>query len=195
MMKIYISGKMGESPLSDETKDKFKRAEFYLREDGGWFVYNPASDVVQEALRQHIKEVGDMRGHILTPIEVYAEVLLIDLNAIAQCDAIYMLPDWKESPGARAEKEFAVACDKIVIYGTMKEICEDRYDLVNLGASQRLRNCMAAIGITNIEDCTQHAKTDFLKLRNFGKKTMKELDKLMAENGFEYRKDYKPIKI
>lgn len=33
-----------------------------------------------------------------------------DINALRQCDAIYMLPGWEQSTGARAEKAIADWC-------------------------------------------------------------------------------------
>ena len=46
----------------------------------------------------------------------YAWLLLWDMHALALCDAIYMLKDWKESNGATAEYYFAKACGKEIIF-------------------------------------------------------------------------------
>jgi hypothetical protein len=35
---------------------------------------------------------------------------------LALANAIYMLKDWRSSPGARAEHAFAKACKKEIIY-------------------------------------------------------------------------------
>lgn len=182
---------MGESPLSDETVVKFQRAEKYLKGEG-WVVENPADDCYQEALKEHVANYESRHKCKLTPQEIYEETLLTDIIGLSECNAIYMLPDWKDSPGATAEYYYAKACGKEIIMGNVKDVLDHEYDLVKLSVSTRLFRLLkfGIYQITNLEECTQHAKVDFLKLRNFGKKTMKELDKLMEENGFEYRKDY-----
>jgi hypothetical protein len=37
-------------------------------------------------------------------------------NIVAPCDAIYMLSDWRDSPGATSEHAYAKACQKEIIY-------------------------------------------------------------------------------
>lgn len=180
---------MGESPLSDETVVKFQRAEKYLKGEG-WVVENPADDKWQQNMSIHINRIERLKKRLLSPEEKYEEMLLTDIIELSLCNAIYMLPDWKDSPGATAEYYYAKACGKEIIMGNMKYTLNHDYDLVKLGASVRLLRCLrfSPYEITNLEECTQYTRADFLKLRNFGKKTMKELDKLMEENGFEYKK-------
>ena len=47
---------------------------------------------------------------------MYAEILLEDLKLLSECDAIFMLDGWKDSPGARTEHAFAVALGLVVQY-------------------------------------------------------------------------------
>ena len=42
----------------------------------------------------------------------YDCILLLDLEQLSWCDAIYMLSDWTKSPGANVELDFAVATGK-----------------------------------------------------------------------------------
>ena len=39
----------------------------------------------------------------------YREILLLDIMALQQCDIICLLPDWPDSPVAKAELFFAEA--------------------------------------------------------------------------------------
>ena len=190
MKKIYISGKMGESPLSDETIVKFQRAEKYLKSQG-WNVSNPASDEYQEGLKSCLEKYSRRYGEP-TPKQEYETVLMTDIVTLSLCDAIYMLPDWKDSPGATAEYYYAKAVGKEIIMGQVKDILDHEYDLVKLGASTRLLNCLklGPYEIENLEEVTLLTKDDLLRIRGFGLATLDELDKLMEENGFEYRKDY-----
>lgn len=89
-MRIYISGKI----TGDENyKQKFAEAEKILEEQGHE-VINPAR--VAEAL----------------PELTYQQYLDIDYLLIEYCDAIYMLEDWIESKGARAEYGLAIRLHK-----------------------------------------------------------------------------------
>ena len=98
-MKIYISGKIGEEIPSPETLAKFKAAEDMLK-GKGFEVFNPTTSglgILAESLAQ-------MNGTTF-----YEEILLLDLQELKKCDAIYMLSDWVWSPGALIETDYARA--------------------------------------------------------------------------------------
>ena len=113
--RVYISGKIGEEILSDETIAKFKNAEELL-EKNGWVARNPTCKLYQEFLNKHLK--CEKRAHLIFKdrgFDRYKSALLYDFIHISDCDAIYMLKDWEESPGATAEYYFAKACGKEII--------------------------------------------------------------------------------
>lgn len=115
--KIYISGKMGEKVLSNETKRKFEKAQNRLVKKG-WAVINPASDVFQKDAIKHVR-IEEKKGWeeiSEKPFNWYAWTLLWDMHCLCVCDAIYMLSDWKESPGATTEYYFAKASGLEIIF-------------------------------------------------------------------------------
>jgi nucleoside 2-deoxyribosyltransferase len=114
---IYISGKMGEKVLSEKTIAKFNAAQARLEKDG-WEVVNPADGQFQrEAERVVTMEEARWRNeNIEGEFDWYSYILLFDLHIVAQCDAIYMLSDWRDSPGATSEHAYALACHKEIIY-------------------------------------------------------------------------------
>lgn len=100
---------MGELVLSQATIEKFARAEKKLRGEGWEYVQNPASDSFQECLHDYIAlRKGERRQE--------ADIMLFDLDMLSLCDTIYMLRDWKDSPGATTEHDFANATGINIIY-------------------------------------------------------------------------------
>lgn len=52
-----------------------------------------------------------------------------------------------------------------------------------LGPSARAENCLSAADIQTLADLVRHSETDLLKLKNFGKTSMKEIKKKLADMG------------
>ena len=88
--KVYIAGPMRGLP--DFNYPAFRFAASILRAEG-WHVENPA-------------EIGEGFG---TPEQINADpallaaVMAADLHALKKCDAVYLLPGWEKSIGAKKE--------------------------------------------------------------------------------------------
>lgn len=91
--KVYISGKIGEEELSEATRQKFAKAEAYLR-DWGFDTFNPTTSGLGRLAEEKAKENGT---------DFYTEIMELDIAELKKCDAIYMLRDWKDSAGAKRE--------------------------------------------------------------------------------------------
>ena len=115
-MRVYISGKIGEEVTSEATRQKFAKAQKEL-EAKGYEVFNPTCEKWQHHLIQgYGKDIQQTLAPPGGPISKYAYFLLRDQMALATKNAIYMLKDWTQSHGARAEREFALANGIQVIY-------------------------------------------------------------------------------
>lgn len=120
---------MGEKSLSEATRDKFAKAEERLKAEG-WDPINPATDDYQDFMQSVLAEAfedwedSDIEGEW----NEYAEMLMHDLRIISLCDALYMLADWKQSPGATAEHAYAKALGKEIRYDV--EVMEGDHALV-----------------------------------------------------------------
>lgn len=97
--KVYIAGKIGEAYPSETTLWKFERAE-QLLQSIGYDTFNPT----RSGLGAKAEALATEKG-----TDFYREIMLLDLEVLAQCDAIYMIEDWVESPGAEVECAFARA--------------------------------------------------------------------------------------
>lgn len=111
-MSIYISGKIGELEPSPSTIEKFAKAEEKLRARG-FDVFNPIRmEIFKKAKALFRPELPIINEGNFHKPGLYETILLLDLDALSHCHAIYLLEDYKRSPGARAEHAFAIATNK-----------------------------------------------------------------------------------
>lgn len=111
-MKVYISGKIGNEKIGKATLEKFARRERFLLSKGHE-VFNPTRSGLGEMAENYARATGH---------SFYREILALDIAALNNCDAIYMLPDWQKSPGAMAEFAFAWAIGLEILVETPKGI-------------------------------------------------------------------------
>ena len=101
-MKFYIIGKIGEDKLSSATIKKFKKAEEMLTALG-YDVFNPTTS----GLGAHAESLAKANGTTF-----FKEIMLLDLQELAKCDAALVLKDWYLSPGSKVELMWARALGK-----------------------------------------------------------------------------------
>lgn len=67
--------------------------------------------------------------------------------------------------------------------------------LVDMDLSVRALNCLKAADVETLGDLVQYNKTDLLKFRNFGKKSLTELDDLLANLNLSFGMDISKYKL
>lgn len=66
-------------------------------------------------------------------------------------------------------------------------------EVTDLNISLRALNCLKAADIDTLGDLVQYDKLDLLKFRNFGKKSLSELDDLLEDLGLKWNMNVKPF--
>ena len=118
-MKIYLAGPMRGIP--DFNHPAFAKVTARLRA-GGHHVFSPAENDMATFGREFVSnETGseDVAAAKIkmTPMELRRHVFEVDFTWICQhADAVALLPGWKRSAGAKAEKAAAEALGLQIIF-------------------------------------------------------------------------------
>ena len=67
--------------------------------------------------------------------------------------------------------------------------------LVDMQLSVRALNCLKSAEVETLGDLVKYNKTDLLKFRNFGKKSLSELEELLSSNGLNFGMDISKYKL
>jgi DNA-directed RNA polymerase subunit alpha len=67
--------------------------------------------------------------------------------------------------------------------------------LVDLDLSVRALNCLKAAEVETLGDLVSYNKNDLMKFRNFGKKSLTELEELVANKGLDFGMDLTKYKL
>ncbi|MGI6242987.1 MAG: DNA-directed RNA polymerase subunit alpha [Prevotella sp.] len=92
-----------------------------------------------------------------------------------------------ENPDQDGNQEF----DEEVLH--MRQLLKTK--LIDLNLSVRALNCLKAADVETLGDLVQYNKTDLLKFRNFGKKSLSELDDLLESLNLSFGTDISKYKL
>ncbi|MDE6695782.1 MAG: DNA-directed RNA polymerase subunit alpha, partial [Muribaculaceae bacterium] len=92
-----------------------------------------------------------------------------------------------ETPADEAPEEF----DEEVL--KMRQLLKSK--LVDMDLSVRALNCLKSAEVETLGELVQFQKNDLLKFRNFGKKSLTELDELLQNNNLSFGMDISKYKL
>ena len=92
-----------------------------------------------------------------------------------------------ENPDQEGNQEF----DEEVLH--MRQLLKTK--LTDMNLSVRALNCLKAADVETLGDLVQYNKTDLLKFRNFGKKSLSELDDLLEGLNLSFGTDISKYKL
>lgn len=91
-MTVYISGPI---TFTNDWTERFAKAEEELKAKG----YNVVNPITVGA---------ELENRMKPEIPTWADYMKVDIKALMDCDAIYMLKDWFRSRGALVEHNLAL---------------------------------------------------------------------------------------
>ena len=95
MKKIYISGRISGLPYT-EAVERFTAAKAFL-ETLGYEALNPTDNGID-------------------PESSWNDHMVADIRMLLEADSVFMLPDWRDSKGARIEHNIALELQKPIHY-------------------------------------------------------------------------------
>lgn len=131
--------------------------------------------IFNKALRRFSTALRSYKKLLNEHIELRGEVLRLKAEANAKDREIYLL-----RKKLNIEEQTPEEAKKKVLFTKITE----------LGLSVRAMNCLKAADIMTLNELIKTKKTTLLKFRNFGKKTMQEIDKLVKSYGLEWSTEY-----
>jgi DNA-directed RNA polymerase subunit alpha len=89
----------------------------------------------------------------------------------------------------KLDEELQMAAEEVVDEDTLKirNLLKTRVDELEL--SVRSSNCLRAANIVTLEDLVQKTEAEMLKYRNFGRKSLTELNTILSELGLSFGMD------
>src|SRR5262245_57411878 len=123
-------------------------------------------------------------------IEVWTDGSILPNDAVSMSakilrDHFSLLISFEEEP--QEEEEATVDEDKDRIRKTLDKSVEE------LELSVRSSNCLRAAEIKTIGELVQKGEAEMLKFRNFGRKSLKEIQDILAEMGLHFGMDVSPF--
>jgi DNA-directed RNA polymerase subunit alpha len=122
-------------------------------------------------------------------LEVWTDGSILPNDAVSMSakilrDHFSLLISFEEEP--QEEVEAAVDEDKVRIRKMLDKSVEE------LELSVRSSNCLRAAEIKTIGELVQKGEAEMLKFRNFGRKSLKEIQDILAEMGLHFGMDVSP---
>lgn len=155
-------------------------------------IYTPIKNVKYSVENYRVEQKTDYEKLVL---EVTTDGSILPKDALKEASKIlihhFMLfSDEKitlEAPVEEGEEEF----DEDVLH--MRQLLKSK--LVDLGLTVRALNCLKSAEVETLGELVVFNRNDLLKFRNFGKKSLSELDTLLSNNNLSFGMDISKYKL
>jgi len=177
-MEFTIERGRGYVPAEDNKKEGFPEGTIFIDS-----IFTPIKHVKYNVENYRIEQKTDYEK---LNIEIVTDGSIHPKDALAEAAKIliqhFMLfSDEKMTFEDEVKKETVESDEKDA---QMRQLLKTK--LVDLDLSVRALNCLKAADIETLGDLVQFNKNDLLKFRNFGKKSLAELEELLQSKGLYF---------
>ena len=155
-------------------------------------IYTPIINVKYTVENYRVEQKTDYEKLIL---EITTDGSILPKDALKEAAKIliqhFMLFSDEKIALDSTENEGNEEFDEEVLY--MRQLLKTK--LVDMDLSVRALNCLKSAEVETLGDLVVFNKTDLLKFRNFGKKSLSELEELLANLGLSFGMDISKYKL
>ena len=155
-------------------------------------IYTPIRNVKYSVENFRVEQKTDYEKLIL---EISTDGSIHPKDALKEAARIlihhFMLFSDERIPLDNADAETNEEFDEEVLH--MRQLLKQK--LTDMDLSVRALNCLKAADVETLGDLVQYNKTDLLKFRNFGKKSLTELDDLLESLNLSFGTDISKYKL
>jgi len=155
-------------------------------------IYTPIKNVKYSIENIRVEQKTDFEKLI---IEIFTDGSIAPIDALKEAAKIliyhFMLFSDEKITFDTDEKPENEEFDEEVLH--MRQLLKNK--LIDLDLSVRALNCLKAADVETLGELVVFNRTDLLKFRNFGKKSLTELDELLANMNLSFGIDIKKYKL
>ena len=177
-MDISIEKGRGYVPAEENKKDGVPQGTIFIDS-----IYTPIKNVKYHVENYRVEQKTDYEKLVL---DIITDGSIHPKDALKESAKILILhfslfSDEKITLDSEVKKE-TEEFDETSLH--MRQLLKSR--LVDLDLSVRALNCLKAADVDTLGDLVSYNKNDLLKFRNFGKKSLTELDDLVENKGLTF---------
>jgi len=177
-MEISIEKGRGYVPAEENKKDGVPQGTIFIDS-----IYTPIKNVKYHVENYRVEQKTDYEKLVL---DIITDGSIHPKDALKESAKILILhfslfSDEKITLDSEVKKE-TEEFDETSLH--MRQLLKSR--LVDLDLSVRALNCLKAADVDTLGDLVSYNKNDLLKFRNFGKKSLTELDDLVDNKGLTF---------
>jgi len=177
-MDISIEKGRGYVPAEENKKDGFPQGTIFIDS-----IYTPIKNVKYHVENFRVEQKTDYEKLVL---DIITDGSIHPKDALKESAKILILhfslfSDEKITLDSEVKKE-TEEFDETSLH--MRQLLKSR--LVDLDLSVRALNCLKAADVDTLGDLVSYNKNDLLKFRNFGKKSLTELEDLVDNKGLNF---------
>jgi DNA-directed RNA polymerase subunit alpha len=191
VMDIQIKKQRGYVSAEENREDDMPLGTIFMDS-----IHTPIVNVKYEVEKYRVEQKTDYDKLVLTvttdgsispenAVKEAAHILIVHLSLFSN-DRIEVEVDYNDG-----------GSNKSTVYGDddnqMRQLLKSR--LYDMDLSVRAINCLKSADIETLGELVSRSKSDLLKFRNFGKKSLVELEQLVKDKGLEFGMDISQYKL